>query len=148
MSHKPVEKVLWIKALVNGIFVWILGFILYLIPALVVAFKMSFKLGPKSDNPAEISEQISRTIATIYQNNILLTIGFILVTALLIIWRARSVSKISDVKGLSPGLLVAVFPVIFSILFDYSTGFDISSIIEILAFIGAGYMGAHLYIAP
>ncbi|MBN1154371.1 hypothetical protein JXB12_05560 [candidate division KSB1 bacterium] len=145
MSIKDEKNdILWIKALLNGIFAWILGFIIYMIPGLIVAFKMGFELGPKSADPSAVSEQISQTISTLYQNNLWLTIGFIVFTALLVFWRARTVAKSTGDKRIINGLLAAVFPVLISMLFFFSTGFDLTSIIMILVLIGAGYAGGYL----
>lgn len=138
------ETILWIKAFLNGIFVWILGFIIYMIPGLIIAFKMGFELGPKSNDPSMIGKQIGQTIHGIYQNNLWLTIGFIVVTALLIFWRAGTVAKSSRDKSTINGLLVTAFPVLLSLLFAYSTGFNLTSVIEILGFLAAGYAGGYL----
>lgn len=137
------NNILWLKAFLNGIFAWILGFIIYMIPGLIVAFKMGFELGPKSDDPSAVSEHIGQTVSALYRNSLWLTIGFIAVTALLVFWRAKSVAKSTGDKSTFNGLLVAVFPVIFIVLFSLSTGFSFTSIIEILVFIGAGYAGGY-----
>lgn len=140
-SRDEKNKILWIKALLNGILAWIIGFILYMVPAFVVAFKMGIELGPKSEDIASVSEQISQTIPGIYQDNLLLTVGFIIVTTLLIFWRAKTIAKGTGEKKIINGVIVAVFPVVFSLLFMISTGFDIPSILEVIVFVGAGYTG-------
>jgi len=137
------NNILWIKGLWNGILAWILGFIIYMLPAFVVAFKMGFELGPKSENPAEVSEQISKAIPQMYQNNIWLSYGLIIVTSLLIFWRARKVIKKSSENQIINGLLVTAFPVFFSIFYNISRGFDLSSILELILFIGAGYAAGY-----
>jgi hypothetical protein len=143
-SEAGRNNILWIKAFLNGIFAWILGLIIYMIPGLVVAFKMGFELGPKSEDPSAVSEQIGQTVSALYQNSLWLTIGFIVVTALLVFWRAKTVAKSTGDKSICNGLLVAAFPVLFGVLFIFSTGFDFTSIIGILVFIGAGYAGGYL----
>lgn len=140
-SRDKKNKILWIKALLNGILAWIIGFILYMVPAFVVAFKMAIELGPKSKDIASVSEQISQTIPGIYQDNLLLTVCFIIVTTLLIFWRAKTIAKGSGEKKIVNGVIVAVFPVVFSLLFMISTGFDILSILEVMVFVGAGFAG-------
>jgi len=144
LSEAGKSNILWIKAFLNGIFAWILGFIIYMIPGLIVAFKMGFELGPKSDDHSAVSEQISQTISALYQNNLWFTIGFIVVTTFLVFWMAKTVAKSTGDKSIFNGLLVAVFPVLFTVLFIFSTSFDFTSIIEILLFIGAGYAGGYL----
>ena len=94
MENETVKnQILWIKAFVNGIVVWIIGYIIYLIPGLMVGFKMGFELGPNADDPSALSKQISETISQMYQANHWYIIGFIIITALLIFWRAKKVSK-------------------------------------------------------
>lgn len=137
-------KVLWAKALFNGVFAWVLGFILYMIPALIVALKMGFELGPKINDSAAVSQQISQTISKMYQNNLLLFIAFIIVVALLIFWRAKVVARNTGEKRKLNGALVAVFPVIINLLFNFSTGFDVTSVIALLVFVAAGYVGGLL----
>lgn len=137
------NNILWLKGLWNGILAWILGFIIYMLPAFVVAFKMGFELGPKSGNPAEVSEQISKAIPQMYQNNIWLSYGLIIVTSLLIFWRARKVIKKSSENQIINGLLVTAFPVFFSIFYNISRGFDLSSVLELILFIGAGYAAGY-----
>jgi len=138
------DKILWVRAVLNGILAWVLGFIIYMIPALVVATKMGFELGPQSDDPAAVSEQISQAIPAIYESNPLLTIGFIIVTALLIFWRAKAVANATGNKRTINGLLVAVFPVLISVLFSVFTNVDFTSIIQVLLFFVAGFAGGYL----
>ena len=140
-ADKKKSNILWVKALLNGILAWVLGFVIYMLPSLIVGFKMGFELGPTAEDPAAVSEQISQTIREMYQNNLLLTVGFIVVTALLIFWRAFIVARGTEGKKTANGLVVAVFPVIFTLLFIFSRGLDVSSLIELLVFIGAGYAG-------
>ncbi|MBN2028964.1 hypothetical protein JW824_01860 [bacterium] len=134
----------WFNALLNGILAWILGFILYMIPGLVLGLQMGFQLGPESDDPAAVSEQIATSVSEMYQNSLWLSIAFIVATALLILWRSREIAKKNLNKKISNGLWVAAFPVLMGILLIFSFGFNILSIIEILAFIAAGYGGGYL----
>jgi hypothetical protein len=76
-----------------------------------------------------------------YQANLLLTIGFFMVTALLVFWRARIVAKGTGEKRLINGLIVPVFPFVFTMLFMISTGLDIPSILGLIVFLVAGYTG-------
>ena len=133
-----------LKAFLNGILAWIIGFILYMIPGFVLAIKMGFQLGPESDDPVAVGEQIGQSVSDFYENNVLLSIGFIVVTSLLILWRAKAVVNKDPDKKVSHGLWVAVFPVIIGILLGFSWGFNIFTIVEILAFLAAGYGGGYL----
>lgn len=143
-EEKNKSKVFWVKALLNGILAWVLGFILYMLPAFVIGIKMGFELGPTAEDPSAVSKQISQTIEGVYQDNLLLTIGFIVVTALLIFWRAFVVARGTGGKKTVNGLLVAVFPVIFGILFLLSRGLNVFSVVEILVFIGAGFVAGRI----
>jgi hypothetical protein len=138
------RKFLWAKGLFNGIIAWVLGFVLYLVPAFVVAIKMGFELGPESDDPKAVSEKISQTISGMYQDNLVLTFGFIILTSLLILWRSKIVTSAALSNHIVNGLLVAVFPLLFSLVFMISTGFGFTSIIEFVLFLGAGYLGGYL----
>lgn len=135
---------LWFKAFLNGILAWIMGFIFYMIPGLVLAFRMGFQLGPQSEDPSAVSEQIGQSVSELYQENLLLSIGFIVVTSLLILWRARKIAQKNLNKKISNGLWIAAFPVLMGILFMFSWGLNVISIVEILAFITAGYGGGYL----
>ena len=79
-----------------------------------------------------------------YQTNTLLVYGFIVVTALLIFWRACIITKKSQNNGVLTGLLVAVIPVVLNASFGYSMGFDVSDLIAFGMFTGAGYAGGFL----
>ena len=145
MENETVKnQILWIKAFVNGILVWIIGYIIYLIPGLMVGFKMGFELGPNADDPSALSKQISETISQMYQANHWYIIGFIIITALLIFWRAKKVSKSTGGKTIVNGILVASFPVLFTLLFIFLIGYNVISLIGIFVFAGAGYMGGYL----
>lgn len=146
MANGENNNILWIKGLWNGVLAWFLGFIIYMIPAFVVAFKMGFELGPKSGNPAEVSEQISKAIPQMYQNNVWLSYGLIIVTSLLIFWRARKVIKKSSENQIINGMLVSAFPIFFSIFFNLSKGFDLFSIIEVILYIASGYAAGYYLI--
>ncbi len=135
---------LWFKALLNGILAWIIGFILYMVPGIILAFQMGFQLGPESDDPSAVSEQISQSVSEMYQNSLWLSIGFVVVTALLILWRSMTMAKKNLDKKISSGLWIAAFPVLMGIFFIISWGFNMLSIVEILAFIAAGYGGGYL----
>ena len=137
MRRKPSIK--WGRALWNSLLVAILSFIAYLIPAFYVAFKMGFELGPKLHDPAEVSRQISEAIPPIYQHNQLLLIGFIILTTLLIFWRGRQVAAGTGEKSLINGLLVSSIPVLLTIMFIFTRGFQIRSLVEIIVYLLTGY---------
>ena len=138
------NRILWAKGLFNGLLAWLLGFFIYMIPAFAVAIKMGVELGPKTEDSQAVSEKISRTISEMYSDNLLLMLGFILVTGLLILWRSGSVSGKASGAHIANGLLVSVFPVLFSLIVIISTEFGLISIIELLFFTAMGYLGGNL----
>ena len=131
----------WGKALANGLLAWFLGFAFYMIPSLVVAFKMGFELGPQGVESSAISAQISQAISAMYRDNIWLSVGYAAVIALLVFWRARVVAKGTGDKRIAHGLLVAAVPVVVSVLSAVLGPVDVSSLIDIAVFGIAGYLG-------
>ena len=131
----------WGKALVNGLYAWLIGFALYMIPAFVVAFKMGFEMGPKGIPQAEISRRISGAIPPMYQENFWLGIGYTIVVALLVLWRARVVARGTGSSAVKHGLLVAAVPVLLSLVTLFMHRMDPSSLIDAVVFCAAGYIG-------
>ena len=142
IQKKPAIK--WASALWNSLLVTILSYIAYMIPAFVVAFKMGFELGPKLQDPAEVSRQISQAIPPIYQHNQLLVLGFIIVTALLIFWRGRRIAAGTGEKSMINGVLVSTIPVLLTVMFLFSRGFQIRSVVEIIIYLLTGYVSGKM----
>jgi hypothetical protein len=139
-----VNRIVWIKALWNGFLALILSFVLYMIPGLILGFKMGFELGSKMKDSGEMSARISETISRMYQENIVLMVGYIVITGLLILWRARVVSRGTVDRRLINGLLVGIVPAFLSLIFVFTRGISVISVIEIAAFIGMGILGGTL----
>jgi hypothetical protein len=135
------QSLRWGKALVNSLYAWLLGFVLYMIPAFVVAFKLAFEMGPKGVPSAEISSQISRAIPTLYRDSIWLGIGYTVVVALLVFWRARVVARGTGNNGVKLGLLVAGVPVLVSFVTFLEWHMALSSLAAAIAFCAAGSIG-------
>jgi len=137
-------RVLWFKALLNSFLVWVLGFIIFLIPGLVVATKMGFELGPKIKDSEAVSAQISTAISEMYSSSLLLLGFYAGLFCVLIFWRAWAVAKGTGSKAMINGLLVGSIPVVTSLIFAGVGGIDIFSVMEILFFLGAGAAGGRL----
>jgi hypothetical protein len=135
------QSLRWGKALANGLYAWLLGFVLYLIPAFVVAFKMGFELGPKGVPSAEISSQISRAIPTLYKDSIWLGIGYTVVVALLVFWRAHVAARGTGNNSVKLGLMVAAVPVLLSLVSLFALRMDLPSLFNAVIFCAAGYIG-------
>ena len=78
------------KVLLNGLVVGLVGFAVYMIPALVVAFGLAFEMGSQRQGSAAISATISRKIAAMYAENGWLQVGLIIIVGLLTVWRVRA----------------------------------------------------------
>jgi hypothetical protein len=145
MSHSTFSnRILWIRALWNGFLALILGFVLYMIPGIIIGLKMGFDLGPKMKDSPEVTTQISETISKMYQENVMLMAGYIISTCLLILWRARVVTKGTGDKKLINGFLVGFIPALLGLLFIFTKGFNLISLVEIIVFIGSGLLGSTL----
>ncbi len=105
---------------------------------------MGFELGPKMKDSGEVSARISEAISEMYHENIILTAGYIVLTGLLILWRSRLVSKGTGDKKLINGFLVGVIPALMGLIFIFTRGLNIISLIEIVTFIGLGLLGSTL----
>jgi hypothetical protein len=131
----------WGKALANGLLAWVIGFALYMIPSFVVAFKMGFELGPQGVESSVISKQIGETVSAMYRDTIWLGIGYTVVIALLVFWRARVVARGTGASSVKHGLLVAVVPVLLSLVSLVVVHADLSTVLDIVIFCAAGYIG-------
>jgi hypothetical protein len=135
------SRLRWWKALANGLLAWVIGFALYMIPSLVVAFKMGFELGPQGVDSSTISSQISQAISSMYRESLWLTIGYTVVVALLVFWRARVVAKGTGTSGGAHGLLVGAIPALLSLLSLVMGRMDLSTLVDVVVFLAAGYIG-------
>ena len=136
-------RILWLKSLLNSFLVWILGFIVFMIPGLIVSMKMGFELGPKTRNPEVVSSQISSAISEMYSSSTLLMGFYAGLFCVLIFWRARAAAKGTGDKKIMNGLMVSAVPVLTSLFFAFSGGIDIYSVIEIIVFLAAGAAGGY-----
>ncbi|MBN1326517.1 MAG: hypothetical protein JW996_01065 [Candidatus Cloacimonetes bacterium] len=132
-----------IKSLLTSLIVWIVGLFIYMLPGFALAIKMGFELGPKSDDPAAVSQQISETISRMYQDSIILYIVYFVVLILLIFWRARIITLKYEKNSLLCSILVSFFPIVTSLIFFSMVGFNLSSLIVLFGFLAAGYLGGN-----
>lgn len=138
---KAAASLHWGKALRNGLYAWLLGLALYMIPAFVVAFRMGFEMGPKGIPQAEISHRISAAIPAMYRENLWLNVGYSIILALLVIWRARVVAWGSGGNAVKLGLLVAFVPVLVSLVTFFTQHMDPYSLLDAIILGVAGYVG-------
>ena len=137
-----LNKILWIKGLWNSFLALMIGFVLYMLPGLIIGFKMGFELGPKIKDSSEVSTQISETISKMYSENHWLTIGYILVTGLLIFWRSAKVSRGTGDKKYINGLIVGFFPVLIALLYIFMMQLNWLSLVVIIVSLGSGLLGS------
>ncbi len=138
------RRVLWVKGLVNSFFVWALGFVIFMIPGIVIATKMGFELGPKTNDSAAVSAQISAAISEMYSSSMLLMGFYTGLFCVLIFWRAWVVSRGTGDKAMANGILVSSVPVVTSFIFAGVGGVDIFSALEILLFLGVGFVAGRM----
>ncbi len=131
----------WPKDLLNGFLLWLVGFILYLIPGFIVAVPMGFNLGRKLNDNVEVGRQISQAVSEMYQSNLYLHYGYLLLLALLILWRSRVISKRSSTKSITHGALVASIPVILTVVPFALAGHILACAIAVVVLFSAGVIG-------
>ena len=139
------KRILWIKALWNSLLALLIGFVVYMLPGLIVGFKMGFELGLKTKDKGKVGVQISQAVSKMYQENVLLIIAAIIVTGLAIFWRSGIVNREPGDKKLINGFLVSLFPAFIGLLYIFSRGFNIISLAGIVLFIGSGLLGSRSY---
>lgn len=139
-----MNSIRWGKALLNGLLAWVIGFILYMIPSIIIAFRLVAEMGVQSQDPAAMSAGISERISNIYASSWLLTVGLIVVTGLLVFWRARVVAKGSHKKAVVNGLVVGAVPAALTLAFLACGGFGWIDIVAMLVYLGAGAAGGAL----
>ena len=132
------------KALLNGLLAWSIGFALYMVPALIVAFRLASEMGSRRQDSAAISGQISRKIATMYAGSSLLQVGLIVIVGLLVVWRAWAVAKGSEHGQLFIGLTVGAVPAVLTLVFLAFGGFGWVDIGAMLVYLFAGVTGGYL----
>ena len=108
------SKSSWLKDLLIGFIVWAIAFVLYVIPAFVVAIPMGFDLGPKLKDNAQVGKLISQAIAEMYRTNPYLFPGYVVILAALIFWRSRVRSRVISNNFIIHGAVIAAIPVIMS----------------------------------
>ena len=140
-NNTSEKKSFWFKDLLNGFIVWAIAFLLYVIPAFVVAIRMGFDLGPKLKDDAQVSTMIGQAISEMYRTNPYLLPGYIVILAVLIFWRSRVISRTVSNKFLIHGAVIAVIPVAIGVWQLVSGKGGLSSMIAIIVFLAAGIAG-------
>ncbi len=147
-KEKPVnsnqsKKVLWTRSVLTGCVVWIVAFALYMVPAFVVGIRLGLELGPKLQNNALVSSEISRTISEMYRSHLALSIGYVAMLAILVFWRSRVIARIPDTNAIMNGAIVGAVPMIISIVLMLLGGREITSLLPVLVLVVAGIAGGY-----
>jgi hypothetical protein len=139
-----MDEIHWGRALLNGLVAWFLGFVIFMIPALGYAGWIGFQLGSQAPDSATLSSRIGQEISTVYAQNWLLTGFLVVVTALLIFWRARAVARWTGRMRWANGLVVGAVPGALSLLFVVCGGFNWVDIVIVVIYLGVGVLGGVL----
>ncbi|MBU0493482.1 MAG: hypothetical protein KKA73_16460 [Chloroflexi bacterium] len=123
---------------------WFIGLVIYFIPSFVYAFWLAFQMAPTTTDYMSMSTRISQEIATIYSENWLLIGALMLIAALIILWRARAVAMGTGQSRWINGLVVGATAAVFSLVFVLCGGVDLSTVVTIVVYLGAGVVGGLL----
>ena len=137
----PSPRSSWWKDILNGFLAWLLAFVLYMLPSLVIAISMGFDLGPKLNDNAEVSRRISQTISEVYHSGWYLHLAFIIVLAILVYWRASSKAKHLAGKSIIHGARIGAAAGVMVILQMISYGVGIYMVIGVVLCVAAGLAG-------
>ncbi|MFZ0453887.1 MAG: hypothetical protein WAM24_09035 [Ignavibacteriaceae bacterium] len=137
-----LNTILWGKALWKSFLALIIGFLFYMLPGLIVGFIMGIELGPKMKDSPEMSSKISETVSLMYQENIWINMGIIVLTSLLIFWYSRKVTKGTGDKKYINGLIVGSVPAFVGLMSVIMIGINIFFIAMILVSLGSGLLGS------
>jgi hypothetical protein len=140
-NNTSEKKSFWFKDLLNGFIVWAIAFLLYVIPAFVVAIRMGFDLGPKLKDDPQVSTMIGQAISEMYRTNPYLLPGYTVILAVLIFWRSRVICRTVSNKFLIHRAVIAVIPVAIGVWQLVSGKGGLSSMIAIIVFLAAGIAG-------
>ena len=139
-----MDDIRWGKALLNGLFVWLISVALTMLPALVMGFTLGAQLGTQGGDPAATIQQISQQIAAMYTENWLLIAGVVAITAVIALWRAWAVANGTWHMRWLNGLIVGAVPAVLSLGFGFCGGFDVLDIVTIGVYLVAGVAGGLL----
>lgn len=136
-----MDDVRWGKAILNGLFVWLISLVIFMVPAFLYGTVLGAQLGPEMQDPAAVGQEISQRISELYAGSWLLLLGLAVITAVLIFWRAQSVANGTWDKRWLNGLIVGAVPAVLSLLFVLCGGFDVWNVVNLVLYAAAGILG-------
>jgi hypothetical protein len=131
----------WVKDILNGFLAWLIAFLLYMVPSLVVGISMGFDLGPKLNDNAEVGRRIGQAIREMYQSNWYLHVGFTVVLAILVFWRAWIKTRHTAEKSILHGATVGISAAILVSLQMMPRGASTAAVVSAVVCIVAGLIG-------
>jgi hypothetical protein len=134
----------WSKAVLNGLFVWLMSLAVVALPGAVATFALGIELGSQDMDPVAMGQEIGRQVATLYAENWVLIVGLIVITAALTLWRARAVANGTWHLRWANGLVVGAVPAALSSLSVLCGGFGVLDIVTIAVYLLAGLAGGIL----
>lgn len=137
----PNPKPSWRKDILNGFIAWIMAFVIYMIPAFVVAIYMGFDLGPKLNDNAEVSRRISQAISELYASNLYIHIGYIIVLGILVFWRSWVITRHFTRRSILHGAVIGSVAAILVAIPMTPSGAGIHMVIPVVVSIAAGVVG-------
>lgn len=133
-----MDDVRWGRALLNGLFVWLISLVVFMLPGFLYAFWFGAQLGPEAQDYAALSQQISQEISAMYEQSPWLIVALIVIVALLVFWRARAVARGTWRMRWLNGLLVGAVPAVLSLLFILCGGPDLLDAVAVVVYLLAG----------
>jgi hypothetical protein len=131
----------WGRALLNGLFLWFISLVIYLMPGLLYAFWLGAQLGLEARDYGALSQRMGYEISTIYRENLWLVVSLVVIIGVLILWRARRVAKGTWTMRWLNGLVVGAVPAVLSLLFALCGGLDQLNAITVVVYLAAGLVG-------
>jgi len=139
-----MEKVRWGKAILNGLIAWLIGFVINMAVGIGYSFIVLGRLMPTATDYNAMGNQISQEVAALYAGNWFLIGALMLIAALIILWRGRAVAMGTGRIRWINGLVVGATAAVFSLVFVLCGGFDLSILVTIVVYLGAGVVGGLL----
>lgn len=139
-----MERIRWLRAILNGLLAWFLGFLIVTLPGLIYGTIRGFELGRSGADPGTIQTQIAADVTRFYQENWWLTIVLVLLVGLVIFWRARAVARGTGSYAMHNALIVGAVPTLIALVFDLLAGLDLSALITVVVYMGAAALAGYL----
>ena len=136
-----MDDIRWDRALLNGLFVWLLTLVIWALPAVLYAYSLSATGSPDAPNYATLFTRLGGEVGVLYGQNWLLMVALIIITAVLVFWRARVVARGTWNLRWVNGLIVGAVPAVLSLSFVLCGGWNWLTAAAAAAHLVAGLLG-------